>query len=91
MVWSVKFDPAASRELSKLDPKVARPIPTFLNERVALLDDPCSIGECLKGFRLREFWKYRVGDYRILATFEEQTRKIVIVRIAHRRNVHRKP
>ncbi|MCE2524062.1 MAG: type II toxin-antitoxin system RelE/ParE family toxin [Rhodobacteraceae bacterium] len=29
------------------------------------------------------FWKYRVGDYRILATIEERTRIILIVRIAH--------
>ena len=91
MVWSVEFDPTASQELSKLDPQVARPILTFLNERVGPLDNPRSIGEALKGFRLREFWKYRVGDYLILATIEEQTRKILIGRSAHRRNVHRKP
>ena len=52
MVRSVEFDLAASRELSRLDPKVARPILTFLNERVALLDNPHCISEALKGFRL---------------------------------------
>ena len=62
MVWKVELDPAAVRELDKLDPQMARRILTFLHGRVAVLDDPRSIGEALKGSTLGEFWKYRVGD-----------------------------
>ena len=91
MVWSVEFDLAASRELSRLDPKVARPILTFLNERDALLDNRIESVKLSKASASENFWKYRVGDYRILATIEERTRIILIVRIAHWRNVHRNP
>ena len=65
MAWRVEFDPAAVRELGKLDPQNARRILTFLHSRVAVLDDPRSLGEALKGSKLGEFWKYRVGDCRI--------------------------
>lgn len=89
MVWRVELDPAADRELSKLDPQMARRILAFLHDRVAVLDDPRSIGEALKGSKLNEFWKYRVGDYRIIANIEDSALRILIVRIGHRREVYR--
>ena len=75
--------------MSKLDPQVARPIPVFLHDRVAVLDDPRSIGESLKGTKLDEFWKDRVGDYRIIANIEDGAVRILVVRIGHRREVYR--
>ena len=63
MAWRVEFEDAALKELAKLDKPVARRILAFLRERVAVLDDPRSVGEALKGSRLGDFWKYRVGDY----------------------------
>ncbi len=52
MAWKVELDPAAERELDKIDPQVARRILTFLHERVSQLEDPRSIGEALKGSKL---------------------------------------
>ena len=52
MAWKVELDPAAVRELGKLDPQIARRILSFLHGRVAVLDYPRSIGEALKGSRL---------------------------------------
>ncbi len=89
MVWRVELDPAADRELNKLDSQIARRILSFLYDRVAVLDDPRSIGEALKGSKLNEFWKYRVGDYRIIANIEDSALQILIVRIGHRREVYR--
>ena len=67
MVWKIEFDPAAARELGKIDPQVARCILSFLHDRVAHLENLRSVGEALKGSRLGAFWKYRVGDYRIIS------------------------
>lgn len=66
MAWRVEFDGGAKRDLEKLDKPIALRITRFLRERVGQLDDPRSIGEALKGSRLGEFWRYRVGDYRII-------------------------
>jgi len=90
MAWSVELDPAVVRELSKLDPQVERRILSFLRDRVAVLEDPRSIGEALKGSRLGEFWKYRVGDYRIIANIEDRVLRILVVRIGNRREVYRR-
>jgi mRNA interferase RelE/StbE len=89
MAWRIELDPAAERELGKLDPQVARRILKFLRERVANLEDPRSIGEALKGSRLGEFWKYRVGDYRIISSIEDGALRILVVRIGNRREVYR--
>ena len=89
MAWQIEFDRAAERELGKLDPQVAKRILLFLHERVAHLDDPRSIGEALKGSRLGDFWKYRVGDYRLISSIEDGALRILVVKIGNRREVYR--
>lgn len=89
MAWKVELATAAERELDKLDPQTARRIISFLHSRVAQLDDPRSIGEALKGSELGAFWKYRVGDYRIIASIEDGALRVLVVRIGNRREVYR--
>ena len=90
MAWKVELDLAAERELGKIDPQIARRILAFLHGSVAQLDDPRSIGEALKGSKLGTFWKYRVGDWRIIASIEDGNLRILVVRIGNRREVYRK-
>lgn len=90
MAWRIEFDPAAERELGKIDRQAARRIVLFLRDRVAALDNPRSIGEALKGSRLGAFWKYRVGDCRIIASIEDGLLRILIVRIGNRKEVYKK-
>jgi mRNA interferase RelE/StbE len=90
MAWKVELDFAAERELDKLDPQTARRILAFLHGHVAQIDDPRSIGEAIKGSKQGAFWKYRVGDYRIIASFEDRALRILVVRIGTRREVYRK-
>lgn len=89
MAWKVEFDRTAERDLDKLDLQTARRILAFLHDRVAMLNDPRSIGEALKGSKLGEFWKYRVGDYRIISSIEDDTLRILVVKIGNRREVYR--
>ncbi len=89
MAWTIELDSTAEKELDKLDPQIARRILRFLHGRVATLDNPRSIGEALRGSQLGEFWKYRVGDYRIIASIEDQAVRVLVVRIGHRRDVYR--
>ena len=89
MAWTVELDPAALKELRKLDRQVARRILTFLRERLAVIDDPRSIGEALRGDALGEYWKYRIGDYRIVSRIVDRRILILVLRIGHRRDVYR--
>ena len=51
---------------------MARRILAFLHDRVAVLDNPRSMGQALKGSRLGKFWKYQLGDYRIISSIEDE-------------------
>ena len=84
MAWKVELDQAAVRELGKLEQQAARRILAFLHGHVATLDDPRSIGEALKGSKLGEFWKYRVGDYRVIARIEDDALRVLVVRVGSR-------
>ena len=87
--WTIEFDPAARRELDSLDRPIARRISKFLHERVSQLDNPHKIGERLTG-PLSDFWKYRVGDYRIICSLEHGRLVVLVLRIGHRREIYKR-
>ncbi len=89
MAWSVELSEPADRELGKLDAQHRKRILKFLYERVARLDDPRSLGEALHGSRLGEFWKYRVGDYRLISKIEDDRLVVLVLRVGHRREIYR--
>jgi mRNA interferase RelE/StbE len=89
LVWRVELSDTALKNLSKLDKPVALRIRGFLKERLTALDDPRSIGEALKGSKLGDFWKYRVGDYRVIASIEDGKVVILVLAIGNRKEVYR--
>jgi mRNA interferase RelE/StbE len=89
MAWEIEIQSGPRKTLAKLDPQIAKRILLFLHERIALLEDPRSIGEALTGSKLGEYWKYRVGDYRIVAQIEDKQLRILVVKIGNRREVYR--
>jgi len=90
MGWKIEFDENAERELKKLDPQIAKRILTFLFNRVAPLENPRSIGKALKGSKLGSFWRYRVGDFRIVTCIEDDAVRVLVVRVGNRRQIYRK-
>ena len=90
MAWTIELDQAAVRDVDTLDQQQRRRILAFLHDRVATLDNPRSIVEALTGSTLGEFWKYRVGDYRVIASIEDRALCVLVVKIGNRREVYRK-
>jgi len=87
-VWQVEFDRAADRDLRKLGSEAERLITRYLRERIATADDPRRFGHALTGDR-KGLWRYRVGDYRIIASIEDDRFVVLVVMIGHRREVYR--
>ncbi len=90
MAWRIEFSDSAAKQLRKLDQQTARRILKFLQERIAPLDDPRSIGEALRGKELGDFWKYRLGDWRIIANLDDGVMVITVIRLGNRREVYRR-
>ena len=89
MAWKIDFTEAAAGQLRKLDRAVARRVLKYLRERVSESADPRSLGAALKGDELGRFWRYRVGDYRIIAEIMDREIRIVVIRLEHRSDVDR--
>lgn len=87
MAWTIKYATTAEKQLGKLDRQIARRIVDFMDNRIAALDDPRSIGKTLSG-PLGDLWRYRVGDYRVICDINDDELTVIIVRVGHRRKVY---
>lgn len=89
MAWRIEVSETAEKQLAKLDKPAAKRLRSFLVERLAPLDDPRSIGQALRGSELGEFWKYRVGDWRLVCQIKDAKILITVIRLGNRREVYR--
>ncbi|HEV2962157.1 MAG TPA: type II toxin-antitoxin system RelE/ParE family toxin [Candidatus Angelobacter sp.] len=87
--WQVELSASASKQLKNLDRQIQHRILAFLTQRVASLDNPRSIGSALRGEQFGNFWKYRVGDYRIIADIQDTKLIVLVLTIGHRREIYR--
>jgi mRNA interferase RelE/StbE len=88
VAWTIEFAETVRKSVEKLDPQTRSRIKSYMERRVALLDDPRSQGKALTG-PLGGLWRYRVGDYRIICEIHDKKVVILVVMIDHRRDVYR--
>jgi mRNA interferase RelE/StbE len=88
--WQIVVTPAAVADLNRLDKSVRERIKKFIFERLPGYEDPRSIGEALKGTQLGDLWRYRVGDYRVMARIEDALIMVMVIKIGHRSKVYDK-
>jgi mRNA interferase RelE/StbE len=86
-VWRVEFDRDAARDLRKLGAPAQRLILRYLRQRIATAENPRRFGRALTG-DLKGLWRYRIGDYRIVAAIEDDRLIVLVVTVGHRREVY---
>ena len=86
-MWKIKYSEKAARELLKIDRQAAKRIKKYLDERIATDEDPRRFGEGLTE-NLAGLWKYRIGDFRVIAEIQEERIVVLVVRIGHRSKVY---
>jgi mRNA interferase RelE/StbE len=89
LAWAVEFDPDAVKDLKKLDKQVQKRVLEFLRLRLATMDNPRELGEALAGAALGNYWKYRVGDWRIICDIQDKRIVVRVLRVGNRREVYR--
>ena len=89
MAWQIEFDESAKKELAKLDRQVARRLIDFLKNIVLNLRDPRSVGQARRGSTLGEFWNYRVGDFQIIASIQDDRMIVLVLRVGNRSDIYR--
>ena len=88
MTWQIEFTAMATKQFSKLDKPVKERIINFLENRLAIMDNPKQSGKALQG-SLSEYWAYRVWSYRILTKHQDNQLFILVVEIGHRKEVYK--
>jgi mRNA interferase RelE/StbE len=88
LAWTIEYADPAKQQLRKLDRQVARRVLDFMDERVAGLEDPRSTGKALTG-PLGAFWRYRVGDCRVICDIQDGALRVLVVQVGHRREIYR--
>jgi len=88
MAWAIEVTQAAKKQLDGLDPIARARIIAYLEQRVLTQPDPRQLATRLVGEDSPN-WRYRIGDYRVVVRFEEQRLVVLVVRVAHRRDVYR--
>ncbi len=87
MVWRVEFEADADREMQRLGGAVSARIAKYLRTRLATSENPRRFGQPLRA-DLHGYWRYRVGDYRVIARIIEDRVLVLVVRVGHRKDVY---
>ena len=89
MTWAINYTESALRQLKKLDKSIALLVLDYMDERVATLDDPRTLGKSLVGLKLGAYWRYRVGDIRVICSIQDGEMCVLVVELGNRREVYR--
>ena len=89
MTWAINYTESALRQLKKLDKSIALRVLDYMDERVATLDDPRTLGKSLVGLKLGAYWRYRVGDIRVICSIQDGEMCVLVVELGNRREVYR--
>ena len=89
LVWRIELTATAVKQLGKLDKNEAKRITEFLRNRLASQDDPRKTGHALVGPQFAAYWRYRVGDYRLICDIQDGALRILVIEVGNRREVYR--
>ena len=88
MAWTIEYADTAKGQLRKLDNQTARRILDFMDERIAGLENPRHTGKALTGPHVG-FWRYRVGDCRVICDIQDGALRVLVVLVGNRRVIYR--
>lgn len=87
MTYHVLFTPAAKKALKKMDRHTAALLLGWIHKNLEGCENPRQHG---KGFTANHSgeWRYRVGDYRLIADIQDERVVILMLHIGHRREIY---
>ena len=89
MAWIINYTESALRQLKKLDKSIALRVVDYMDERVATQEDPRSLGKNLVGPKLGAYWRYRVGNIRVICSIQDGEMRVLVIEVGNRREVYR--
>lgn len=88
MAWNLEFTSKADKQFARIDRTWQRRKIDYLENNVAMLEDPRSRGKALSG-DLSGLWRYRIGNYRAICQITDSSVTILVLEIGHRGGIYR--
>ena len=88
MKYTVVFSKEALKDLKKLDKHTAALIIGWVRKNLEGCENPRAHGKGLTAI-LSGKWRYRVGDYRLLADIQDDKVVIMMLRVGHRSDIYK--
>ncbi|MBQ3184753.1 MAG: type II toxin-antitoxin system RelE/ParE family toxin [Firmicutes bacterium] len=86
-MYRVAFTEKALKSLKKLDPNVSKMLLAWVRKNLEDCTDPRQHGKALVGDHSGQ-WRYRVGDYRLIAEIKDDEIIILVLNIGNRKNIY---
>lgn len=87
MTYKVVFSDSALKSLKKLDKYIQKFILAWIRKNLEGCENPRQHGKGLTSNRSGQ-WRYRIGDYRVIAEVNDNTVTILVINIGHRRDIY---
>ena len=87
MKYDVEYSKTAMNTIKKIDSSTSNLIRTWIEKNLMNTENPRIKGKALTG-DLKGLWRYKVGDYRILAEIQDAKIVILILDIGHRSKIY---
>jgi mRNA interferase RelE/StbE len=85
--WKVLTSKNFDKQIKTLERETQQRILAFLKKRVIIAENSRILAKPLSG-SLRGYWRFRVGDYRIIADIQEEILTVVALDLGHRKEVY---
>ncbi len=85
--YRVVYSEKVLKQIRKMDRYEALKIKHWIERNLICCGNPHSMGKALKG-NLGEYWRYRVGCYRIIAHMDDQSLEILLIEVGHRKEIY---
>lgn len=87
MSYKINFSETSLKQLRELDTASRKRVLTYINEVLSKIENPRILGKALIG-ELKGLWRYRIGNFRIVCQIHDNKLLVLILKIAHRKEVY---
>ena len=87
-MYKVVFDDKIKKDLKKLDKQPLKALFNWIEKNLQNTTEPRIKGKALIGNK-KGYWRYRIGDYRLITKIEDDKLLIIAINFKHRKEVYK--
>ena len=86
-MYEIRVTPGFARSFKKFDKYTQKMLKNWISKNLEATENPREHGKQLTG-QLGEYWRYRIGDYRLICHIDDNELIILAIEVGHRREIY---